>query len=449
MSFPNAATGNPVNTKRRVAFQPTNGVPVNDGAAYVDFLTYGGPITLDPSVVDRLALSGSGAPKPPLPGKIPVVGGPFANGDADPANRGLMRFLASLYGKHDFTDNTTWQLWDFNLDGATSNDQRLCLLNDNDVLWRQRFFDLLITGLQVSASANDNLAVEFPFVCANVDFFGVPTQTAGTGSDLPALKGFSTGNTALPEDTADYDIFIRVDSISGDDITISVKIGTGSAYSNSQVVTAGQWNRLQDESGARIGLYASQAQVYWDTGFTLTALDEFQIPASMDAWTPTLATDRPIASVNTAFILDGEEIRVEGGWNVDLSWSTAEVRPDVSGKLGGNVRRAGELTATITPTRDLADVKLQRKILHADEVSLVIDAFTDVEIPSASRPYRFLQVFPALRPSGQMFGTEPGGENLDESFVLTAGEPATTFNYDGMTFDSHAHVVIENDVATL
>ena len=95
LDFLASATGDPINTKRRVAQQSTLPVPATTG--FVDFRSNGGPIAPAPSDVERAVLGVAGAPSKRLPGKTNVEGGPFEIGDIDVSNRGMIQFLANVF----------------------------------------------------------------------------------------------------------------------------------------------------------------------------------------------------------------------------------------------------------------------------------------------------------------------------------------------------------------
>ena len=442
--FLSTATGDPINLKRQIAQQPTLRVPATTG--FVDFRSNGGPIAPSPSDVERLLIALGGAPSNRLAGKTAIEGGPFSIGDVDPANKGMLQLLANGFGQYAITDNTTWFSWRFGLDEATAAANYLTLHNDTDVLPRMRFKDLMVGGFSVSAAPNDNLAIEFPFISGGYDMHGEVTQTAGTGSDLPILEHTWSGNWAL--DAVDKDLYVEV--VSGATFTFKCKVGSATTYDGATLTgVEGGWIRLTDESDERLGEYAEQIRMYIPSGATWTDADEFKIAKRRASWTPSLAVERPVAAVNTAFILGGEEIRVEGGWQVEAAWENLELYNDTSGKQGGTPDRTGEFQVTVTPTRRVVDLDIQKALHEGETLSLVIEAITDSVIGATTENYRFLMVFPSVKPFGAMFGVEAGGESKDEVPTLIAGVPSSTFNYDGESYDSHCTILIQNDISDL
>ena len=453
LPFLSGATGDPINLQRQLVGQalrtiPTD-LPESGGTGWRDFRSNGGPVIFTPGEIERMAISGGGQPQGNLPGKINIENIPFEIGDVDPANYGMLLMLLNLFGLYTLTDNTTWQEWNISLAEATPYDPFLTYREWNDVLPGFRLTDLLMGGLSLQVAPNENLQILFDAVAAEFDFHGAVTQETGTGSDIPTLKRYwgisddDSGNFAL--DATDQDIYIQVDEAA--DIDISAKVTSAATYTNTQLdELTGEFHRLYDESGGMIGKFAEQIRYFFPAGATLTATDEFKILKRMAKWTPSLGADRPITSVNTQLILDGVETRTEGGWTVAGSWENSELVLDVAGRQGGTVRRSGDLGFVIEPSREVVDLVGQEAILSARQVSLVIEAVTDVEIGASGRPFRFLQVYPQCRVFGSTFGVEAGGQNRQETLRLVPEEPDSAFSYDGGSYDAHAHFVIENDI---
>lgn len=454
--FLSGATGDPINLQRQVIGQPDRSVPINIPESGVtgwrDFRSNGGPVIFEPGEIERQVIAAGGQPQGNLVGKINLPEIPFAIGDVDPANFGLMHFLNNLFEGHTYTDLTTYNRYDFSLIGATPAAGFLSYREWNDVLPGFRLTDLIISALNIVTSPNENLSVNFTGLASEFDFHGAVSQTVGAASDLPVFKRYwgsypNIGNFAA--DATDQDIFLRVDD-SIDPIDVSIKVATASAYANAQLNEAlGNFWRCYDENGDMLGTIAEQILYRFPAAATLVDLDEFQVLKRMVKWSPSLGDDQPISSVNTIFYLDGVEWRTEGGWQVAGQRENSEFRPDVSGRQGGTVRKSGDLDFTITPTSEVVDLTLQEAILNASIVSCVIEAKTDVLIPGATVPFRYLQVYPQCRVFGSTFGVEPGGQNRDQSARLVPEEPDTPLVYDGQSFAAHAHHVLENDIAAI
>lgn len=448
-TFFNGATGDPVLTKARIAPQATEGVPA-DESAFSDYRCYGLGVPISPQLIQRLALPGSSiSPLSPLKGKI-GLGFSQSLGDVDPANKGLLNVWANLMRKYTYTDNTSWKRWFMSPGGATSAAAYLSLLGDNDLLPRFRLRDLVASRLRMAAAPDDNYAMEWDGVFSEFDFWGAVTQTVGAGSTKPILKGFYDGQ--LEADSVDKDLFLKIQTAATKKMRgkISAAASFG-AIDDDYVLGAYSrvYNELTDPVDRLVGVIAEQAKTYWPVGATLADNDVFQIAKRRLAWSPTYGSSRAISSVNTIFFLNGTEIRVEGGWNVEVSAPGIQRRDDTSGRQSGRVRKAGMLDVRVSMTREAADLDLQIALLKQDSVAAVIEAKSDVEIGTSGRPYRALMIFPALRPEGSTFSVEAGGQNRDEELTLVGGLPDSAYVYDGISVSEVMAFVAENDVAAL
>lgn len=454
LPFLSGAAGDPINLKRRVALQSTLGIPALTN--FVDTRTNGGPFTINKAIVDRLAIIAGGAPPVPLPGKALMQGGPFDMGDFDPADPGLLAMFANVFKRYDVTDNTTWHRWKYALDGTNQPDASyLTWLNDNDVLPRTRINDVLLGGFTLNAEPGGNFQIEFPFVAGAYDFWGDVVEEAATGTPVaPIILRTSPENWEL--DAFDGDLFLRVESIASDVITLKAKIGSASTYGSFDFTyTTGNNPGAIIDSNTGLeysGRCRESPLVYWNAGDEagLTALDEWSVPKRRDAWTPSLATDHAVPAVNTRLYLNDEFIRAEGGYTLTAEWGTLEALQDVSFEQGATVRRKGRLNVTLELTRELADLALQKVLHERDEAAIVIEVCSDDVIdatPDPDQRFRALFVLPAASISGDMYGVESGGENTEETVTLTAGVPDSTYTFAGVGFDSHLNVLIDTDVS--
>lgn len=450
-------TGNPADARFRIAAEPdvtTSGalvdppVPANLAASWQQFHANGGPFAITQEEIDDLVLSTSGKPQDALPGKRRIEASPFPLGTVDPSNPGQLMLLANLFGAYGVTDNTTYQVWRFDQDQSTAVVPRLTYQENGQIITPFRYSGLKALGYTAAASPSSPYELTVTVDAERYDMFGDVTQTVGSGSTLPVLIGTFAGN--LVAEATDNDIYIEVQvDNGGGSYDFRVKVGAGAAYSNVQTHTVGSWLRLLDESGVRIGDFRDQVRAFLPSGATLTATDVFKIPRRHVGWSESLGTRTPISSVNTIFVVDGTEIRVEGGWGVEVAWSDVQAEDDTSGAQGRTIIRAGELRPTINLTRKVRDLLFQKGIHEGSEVAVVIDALTDATISSSGRPYRFLQVFPRCLVTGSMHRVEAGGGNRDEAPVLQVKNPAAGYNYGGYSFTAPSNVLIENGVADI
>lgn len=419
---------------------------------YVDFRSNGGPIILTANEIPREVVSPDAAPLASLLGKVEIGQGPLAMGDLDPANRGQIRLLANAFGKYTLTDNSTWYKYEFALNASTSASGYLTLLNDNDIHPRTRFADGLVGGFSVSASPGSNLSLTVPIAFGGYDFHGIPVQTAGNtaaSTTVPLLRKTWTGNWAA--DGTDKDIYVRFDTDNTTTWVVSVKVGAAASYSSTTTITEGAWSRLNDENGDPIwfGGVGEQVQIYIPTSAVVAVGDIFKFPNRRAAWTPSYTTERPLSSVNTVFWLDGEEIRVEGGWSVDAAWEDFSLLQDTAGRQGATPERAGEFNVRINIDRRIRDLLLQKGLHEGQTFNLAIDCQSAVEIGSTGKYFRALMVAPAAKAFGPMFGTQPGGRNRNEAVGFQCSVPAAAYSFESVNYASHFHLVLQNDQSAL
>lgn len=451
LDFLTNATGDPKELKVRFAFQSDADVPSETNME--DFYVFGQGIAPSRSVIEPQSIAGSGAPLPPLPGKLVIPERDLPFGDLDPTNKGQLMAFMALFGNYSHTSNVTWHEWKVSLEEASAVDRRLTVLVDDNVNPRRRVSSWNPGAITLGAEPDGNYSCTASGAAEGFDLFGAVTQSAGTGSTLPTVLGRNDEHYEAAGD----DIFIRVDATAGDDITVSVKVGAAAAYSHSFTITAGRTDqRAFDEGGNLIGPPGDPMRIYWPTGFTLTALDEFTVEERRAAWTQSGLTRFAIPSVNTRWILDGVTTRTEGGYSVEIVQNLL-VEDDVYGEQGRTVTRSGPLNVTVSPTRTVRNLDFQRILYDADNVGLVIDGETETKIDAGppAIPYRSIFILPHLEAAGDQFVTEAGAENRSESLTLTAGEPSATFTYDpgygvaSYSVNTHAVYVSWNNHAAI
>lgn len=269
---------------------------------------------------------------------------------------------------------------------------------------------------------------------------------------LPIFSNTWEGN--WEDDATDRDLYFELVSVDANGVwTTRAKVSAAAAFSSTFTVEPGLdsadnpiYTRVFDESGGGVGPWSEQVRVHLPAGGTYRAGDTFRVPKRRTArWAQTLDIDRPIGSVNLELRLDDEPIRFEEGVEITLS-RPVEVLPDTPGRQGATVLRQGPLTAVVTPSRRITDLRIQKALHQGSVLSAVLDARTDVEIGSTGRAYRAVWMLPSCKAFGPMFGTAAGGTNRTEAPRLVAGVPDSPFTYDGITTSAHAAVVIENDV---
>lgn len=445
MAFLSGAAGEPSNSKLRVATQSTQGVPPAE-AGYVDFRVDNNPFSVTPNRVPRAAIQSGGVRAKPLIGKLPLGGEAIDYGDFDPANRGQLRMLANVFRKYTLTDNTTWYRYQFSRNASTAAAEFLAYLSDNDVNPRMRAFDVKHGGFSLSGSPNGNLRLTSPWAGVYFDHFGAPTQTAGTGSTVPKIRGFWEHNYTA--DATDKDIHVRFDT-DASPYTISVKVGSAAVYSNTQTLTEGTWLDLEDESGTILGVPGERVQLYIESGATITALDEFEFEKNRDSWSQSLTAAHPLAVVQGVAQIDDVDVTIEGSFDLTAAYETFELRPDIFRRQGGRVRRTGDLMVTLNLSRDLVDLALQKPLVVGSTIKMALDFQTSETITTGQR-YRLIALMPELTVEGTTYAVSQGGTNIEEQYVLSASsDTGTTMTYDGITCTSHLGLYVDTNQSAL
>lgn len=449
MAFLSGAGGNPANSKARIAAQTALGLPPAE-AAWRD-MNFNGPFgVVTPGSVRPAVISAGGAPQPRIPGKVVVANPTLSIGDFDPSNPALYHVLAQLFEQYDLsTIATTGSRWDFNRAGASSGPPALGLLVDDDVNPRLRYFDCEVQSFAI-ISADDNLVMQAVLGQPWVDGWGVPVQTIGTGSDIPSFRSGISGVT-WDADADDEDYFLRIDVDNGSSWDVSAKVGTGGAYSTQFTITEGVWAIGVDENGNRWPRAESPIEIFVPVGATMTVLDEFQVPKRRAAWAQSLATERFFPRVSAFVLIDGALFEIQGSWTFQVGWEQMETRGDRSRRSGGRVNRSGMFVGTFEFQRQAADVDMQRRLVEADNVSVLIDGEINVDIPTTSplTRYRMLAGMPQASVTGDLFNAGEGATNRDETVVLESAIPTASVVHRGITLDQFVHVVIDSDVSAL
>ena len=458
-----SATGTQLNPNSGAARTTTHDCAfIDDWNTERDLCQNGINAAINVGEINRLKIRPDGEPAGTIDGKRVVNPFTVEYGDIDCANHALLHMLANVYGAYTYTDNTTWDHWYFAADGSTSFAGFQKIPFDSGVLYPMNLRGVQYGGYTVAAEPNSNYMINGNAVAAYFDFWDDPTQETGSGSKLPTILGPMA--QAWDESFTD-DLWVRVKTVSGSDITVDAAFGSSEptwdgSYSVSYTLGNRPVRLVDDQnSGAPLG---STGQVNtmpilfsMPTGATITALDVFSVPVrrrlsteSSPPWTQSLPTSVVIPSTATRFIVDGQEIAVEEGWNLEIAWETLENVPDVSKGFGSTPQVLGELQATLTPTRRLTDLSLQKVLFDGSTLSVVVDAVADTQIGATGVYYTFRHVLPSVKVVGDSYAVETGGENLSESVTLRAEVPSSTFNYDGDSFDSHVACVIKNTIDT-
>lgn len=442
-----SATGEPVRTAWRAAFQTARAVPATSG--FVDFRTNGGGPAIEPTTNPREQLDTSGEDLSELDGKDNFTADALEIGNVSVTNKGLQYAIANLIGKYHVTNVGSGSYYRYlaGRDQDTAAGDYMTFLEDSNVVPRRRLRDAMVNALTVSAKPGGNLTANFSFMFGGWDLFGDGTQTAGSGSSIPAISGFYPEQmNAL--DATDKELLVLIPSVSSK--TAKARLGAGSYGSITSTWAYDQYTGLVDDTGLLIGKTANQASIRFPTGATLTDADEFTFPKRRPAWTPSYAADQLIPAINAKCYINGSYTRMEGGFDMKLTRPGVQAVPDLFGSQSATVRDAsGIRRGEVSIAREVLDLDLQIALINKATVSFVIDARVDAVIGSSVRQYRYLFAFPEMKLQGRWFKTDAGGQNRQEQFTLRAQKPSSSLSYDGLTFSNGINVLWETNTSSL
>lgn len=454
MPFVAGASGDPKDTRFRIGSHANQ--DIDEFLTPVDTRTHGIDFGYQHTPVDPLKILPGGVPPQMIDGKMPLDPFTIFPTDVDPGDPGLLECLANVFGTYDVATASSRSRWRFGLDEGTDANRYLKFLADNGVTPRMRVLNARLEGFDLEAQANSNFAVSFPGLGSRYDFFEDPVQQSGSGSTSPTVHGVLPGQTHDEDNATPDSMWLEVQSVSGNTVVWKASIASSAPTYGSETftVTAGSdvpVPAIDSDTGLVLG---------GDPGYpllvslpdspTLTASDEFEIAVRRAEWTPSFATLRSLPSRNVRMIVDDEEFRFEGGFSVSARWENFSLQSDVPGAQGGTVRRSGVLGVTIEITREIRDLLFERTRIAQTRVPVVINAVSADIIPSASNlPFRFGVVCPAMSVGGQSYRNEAGATNTEETATLTAEEPDSAYSYDGRSWDSHAHVFVDNGITAL
>lgn len=461
-----SATGNPTELHSAIVGQATRGVPPIATATWRDIRDYGGGPQIAQSRIAPQAFSPDGEPLTPLTGKLTIAAGQKSLGDLDPNDYALLHMFSNYFGsasggRHTISNPGAGAIyqWKFSK-GDTTQAATAYLANMlfSNVLPGQVVFDMLTGGWVISAQPNANLQIQFNLGAGymNLADDGEIDTAVGTPT-IPLVRGF-WGQEMTEADDGDLWVKVVTDD-GGGAFTFQAALGSSTVeptWSSSQTGTLGTWVKCLDSVTSLWigGSLGTAVEIYLPVGATLEDGSIFRIPANRPNWTNTLGASRAISSVDSIYILDGEQIRLTGGVEINSAWSTFEVSPGVSNIQGHLVDRRGNQVTTVTPSRRIEDLTLQSAILTRGSVPFVMKGETETVIGGETEPYQVVVVIPSLTIAGDIYNPAVGAETAEESPVLTAGVPATTYTYtdergNAFATDKAVAVFLRNARATL
>ena len=450
--FFNSTAGDPASLTRMLAFQTTDGVPCLD-AALVPYKSYGGVLSPSPTNIRRQAILTRPMRELDMRSKVDNAGRTLHLGDADPSNHAQLAFLLSLFQGYDLATadgHTRWRISQQQAIDGTQLLKKLTHINDSNQGIPIRHTDVIARSLELSISPRQNAFLRFGVEAGRFDFWEVPTIT-GTGLVRPILRGTTPGNWDL--DATDKDVFIKVISDDATTVTFQAKEATAGSYSSSQVANKGEWTYVFTGASSTVPLggRAAQVEVYFPTGANNSFVDndvfEFAKRRTLSVVDGDYPTPRPLAETQFRFEVNGEAICVDNGVTVNVDVPGAVTRYAAGGEQAIGTDRKGQHDVTVTLDRRLVDLELQKALMTADQVSLVIDGRNDTVVGTSVYYWGMWFVLPYLSVEGTMHDAEEGAQNFNETLTLRAFVPESDFSYGGITdFAADLEVVVDTDL---
>lgn len=450
--FFNSTAGDPASLTRMLAFQTTDGVPCLD-AALVPYKSYGGVLSPSPTNIRRQAILTRPMRELDMRSKVDNAGRTLHLGDADPSNHAQLAFLLSLFQGYDLATadgHTRWRISQQQAIDGTQLLKKLTHINDSNKGIPIRHTDVIARSLELSISPRQNAFLRFGVEAGRFDFWEVPTIT-GTGLVRPILRGTTPGNWDL--DATDKDVFIKVISDDATTVTFQAKEATAGSYSSSQVANKGEWTYVFTGASSTVPLggRAAQVEVYFPTGANNSFVDndvfEFAKRRTLSVVDGDYPTPRPLAETQFRFEVNGEAICVDNGVTVNVDVPGAVTRYAAGGEQAIGTDRKGQHDVTVTLDRRLVDLELQKALMTADQVSLVIDGRNDTVVGTSVYYWGMWFVLPYLSVEGTMHDAEEGAQNFNETMTLRAFRPESDFSYGGITdFAADLEVVVDTDL---
>jgi hypothetical protein len=449
--FLGTATGDPRRFQRRLAAQPNPNIPAITG--FMDFLSAGGPISVAPKPVQRLAVRASAMRLQPLKGPIDLPDPTLAMGDANPGDPAQLFLCGNLLQGVDTTNPGSAEafLHTISQTGATPIDQQFTLLDDDNTGLISRYHSGMVKGMALSAKPGSNLDISFPSVFGKFDHHGIPTQTAGTGGTAPELRMSTVGSLAAASAGTDEDLYVKFPAIiSAGAVGALVKQGAAASYGTVPIsIPVGAWTYLYNTvDSSQVGNYAEQAQLYVPTGATIVAGDIWKFPALRSRWSPTFPIDRSIPLVNCRCFFGGIELPLDLGWDLTVALADVKRLPGQGEQALGTLR-SGEEVVTVKLSRTLVDMALQLGLRAQAPASLVFECFSDVKIGSTTLNYGYVFIFPQLLATGNTYAPPVGANTRTESVEYQAGVADTPLSYRTVSYSQDMVILAYSDVSAI
>lgn len=447
-----STAGDPASLIRMLAFQTADSVPALD-SALVPYKNFGGILSPRPTTIRRQAVLTRPMRELDMASKVENDGRTLHMGDIDPSNHAQLAFMLSLLQGYDLATangHTRWRISQQQAIDGTQMLKKLTHINDSNKGIPVRHVDVLARSMQLSIAPRQNASLRFGVEAGRFDFWEVPAVT-GTGAVLPILRGRTSGQ--FDPDSTDKDVYIQITSDSATEVVFKAKEAAAGSYSSDQTVTKGVWSYVYTGASSTVPLggRAGQVEIYFPAGadgqFVNADVWKFEkrrVLAVVDGDYP---TPRPLAETQFRFFVNGESIYVDNGVTLNVDVPGAVTRYAAGGEMAIGTDRKGQHDITVELNRRLVDMELQKALMTADQVSLVIEGKNDTVVGTSAIYWGAWFVLPYLSLEGAMHDADEGALNYDEILTLRAFKPESDFSYGGITdFGADLEVVWDTDI---
>lgn len=287
-------------------------------------------------------------------------------------------------------------------------------------IWRddgmgQVFLMCRVSQIAITFAERALVSMEVTYVPQRGEYWDDAVKTAGTGTDLPRLRGLIAEQFAA---LATQNFYAEVTAQVPASVTIKTKLGDADAMgATTRVVTRGEWVQVYDEADVRLGDLGRPLQIRFEVGADHDVGDIYRFDRRRDEWAPSFADDIVVNEVYSRVALDGVDIELESG-QLTIA-KPAEQRHGFGGRPARRTRSRGKQTVTWQFQREYFEEKTRGLLELATPFAFDLILDSGVIIPTTSLTYGLNLISKNCIASGQT-ATATDAETMDETINFTA-----------------------------
>lgn len=434
-------SANPSEARLQVAFGDESG----PSSSWTQARFTSHDLGLEPTIIEDESIRASGEEEEGYDGKFDVSGALSAVYHAEDHER----YIASHFGFGNAPVEDPTGVWTKRYDrGQTVNEFGPLWTRIDDDLGRPMVYKRATVSEMVAELGVDGLLTgRFTLLPTRADTWSDAVEVAVTATpDPPVVRGIPQLALLSAAQLPDGDIYVRVAVLpGGTQLTIEVKVGAGSAYSNQQTIETGNnadgdpiYVELLDEDGDQIGDDGLPVEVHFPN-VAYTVADEFRFDREIPQWAIALPGSGAFNEVLAQVFVDGELFRLN---QISLtSTRPAVLDPAIGGRFVGEVLERGDRTAEWSLSRRATDRKIIDKLIRAGSASVRLLARGDfIGATGVRRSLELRSMNCRVRGKTPGIG---GRDTFDESITLRA-HPS-----DDATYPSALNATMVNTVASI